>query len=124
MTMNDNCSTNIVVVESPDDLESIPLDMFQSVTKHVLLVCKFESVAEKIEHICREERVFSIMSIDHSERLEKLAKRTDAIPIFYVSSKEEALSIVADLIEDPFSAIQKALNYETVFLRYLEGHPS
>lgn len=124
MNMPSDYSENIIVIRNIGDLTLVPREKFISTTKHILIACDYNLIAIIIEKMCREERIYSILSLDHSKRLENLSNKVDTVPIFFVSSNEECFDIVNTLGRFPFKGIMKSLNYEDVAIRYVIGHPS
>jgi hypothetical protein len=94
-------------------------------TKHLFIKCDYRDVRDALMDLIEEKNIYSVL-LQSSEDADFTsdAQKVEAVPFFLASDDENAGALVADLIKDPVNVSVKAINGDSVALRFSEGFPS
>jgi hypothetical protein len=111
-------------IQDAQDLEYLKREWGSLPPPHLLITSDFESLHDELRKLCIENKVFSFFVMKITDSVSNFAKSIDHIPIFVVDDKKAALAIVRELHANPVRAVAKAVNGNSVVLKYLEGRPT
>lgn len=114
----------LLEVRDFQDLEYLEKEWGILPPAHLFVTSDFELLRDQLKKLCLQGRVFSLFVLKATDSVNDFAKSLDATPVFVVTDRKAALGIVKELHANPFRAATKAMNGESVVLRYLEGRPT
>lgn len=116
---------NLIKILSVNDLESLlSLEDIELSKKHIVIMCDFDNISDKINVFCKEHPVYSVIAIRPNKYYSQVAIQFDNIPFFVSDDETEAIKIVSKLVSNPLKTIELSLNYESVVYNYLQGFPT
>lgn len=114
----------ILEIRNTQDLEYLEKEWGGRSPAHLVVVCNINNLEDKIVEVYRKGQIFSISFLENTESIKKAADKLKDIPIFIVNNQKEAYDFIKQFHSNPVTTVSKAINGESVLLRFLEGSPT
>lgn len=111
------------VVDRPA-LEELASKLTTRQPAHLLVRCSIGDVADVLLRLADQDKTYALYVHDLDEAAREHAESVDTVPLFVAKDADEARSIAARLVDNPYEVVLNAVNGEAVSIRYLSGNPT